>query len=265
MISFKFKIFGILFALFVHPLAFSRNRISETPEINNALRCNQKGLSAASCSKAQTKALSSGCINKEEYDTLIAQNAAPVCLEDDSGDMNLQGWCPCGCFDPNTRLFTENKNLGESDWMSIKDIIQNQESKQLWSLTDDASLLDWKLAPREIRKSTHGPEHKPLVYLHTTDGNILGITEEHAALLWSGEMVAAKNLTIGNKLVSSKGTPSEIKHIERRFINEEVLNVLTNGKTSASHVILAEGLAVGDLAWQNSLQSELNSILIREK
>ncbi len=76
-------------------------------------------------------------------------------------------------------------------------------------------------------------------------------------------MVAAKNLKEGQILVSSDGKPVTLERIEHRMIAEDVLNVLTAGDSGLSHMVFAEGLVVGYLAWQNSLQSELNAVAIR--
>ncbi len=238
--------------------ALSRNMITEHPEKGDR-RCETQQIPATECASTQKWALDIGCINQEEYNSLVKISAVPTCR-----GTKLHTWCPCGCFAPETRLFGVNKSSAEADWISIREILENRQDHQILTLTDDATLSDLQTIPREIRRSTSGPEKKPLVFINTSDGKALGLSEEHAILLASGEMVAAKTLKEGQELVSSLGATPTITQIERRTIPDDVLNVLTDGDTNLSHIIFAEGLVVGDLAWQNSLQSELNAIAIRQ-
>jgi hypothetical protein len=43
-----------------------------------------------------------------------------------------------------------------------------------------------------------------------------------------------------------------------------VFNFLTTGKTKKGHLIVAEGIIVGDLMWQNTLGNELNEVAVRQ-
>ena len=242
--------------------SFARNRILEQPHLNLG-RSMDEGIPAEDCSREQKNALSNHCINDEEYDTLVKQNYFPSCTKI-AGKIKLTGWFTCGCFDPNARIYSLSKSSSESEWNTVRDIVADEQNYQLWSLSDNATLSDFRTETRGILRSSHGPEKKPLVIIHTADGNTLGVTTEHAVLLWSGEMIAARNLKEGQTLVSTTGYPLSLERIEHRIINEDVFNVLSTGKTPLSHMIFAEGIIVGDLAWQNSLQSELNAIALRE-
>lgn len=251
-----------MFVLFLGSQCFASNRILEQAHLNDNKRCVFGDTSPEDCANDQNEGLAIQCINQEEYDTLVKMNYYPLCAKR-KGQQQLVGWCTCGCFDPNARLFSLKKS-GDSQWNKIRDILSNEKENQLLSLSDDATLSNFQTEFRDIVRSTKGPEKKPLVFIHTSEGNTLGLTTEHAVLLWSGEMVAAKHLKVGQTLVSDFGTPIVLEKIEHKIIKEDVLNVLTTGKTHLSHMIFAEGMVVGDLAWQNSLQSELNAVAVRE-
>lgn len=249
---------SILLCLYTSSTAFCRNQITENPEKGDR-RCETQQIPQAECASTQKWALSIGCINQEEYDTLVKMSAVPTCR-----GTKLHTWCPCGCFAPDTRLLGMNKSSDEPNWISVRQIVESPQEHQILSLTDEATISDLQSSPRSVRKTTRGPELKPLVFIQTSDAKELGLSEEHAILLASGEMVAAKNLKEGQKLVTSIGETPSITKITRHKIEEDVLNVLIDGDTNLSHIIFAEGLVVGDLAWQNSLQSELNAVAIRQ-
>ena len=47
-------------------------------------------------------------------------------------------------------------------------------------------------------------------------------------------------------------------------LGSEVHSILVKTDVKKEHIIVADGLVVGDLLWQNSLGSELNSVLMRQ-
>ena len=253
----KFVLGMILLSSFT---VFARNRILEAPEISDNFRCKRTGINQQKCSVMQEKALKSNCINLEEYRTLKERNEAPYCDE----EADLISWCSCGCFDPDTRIFVEGLESGEKDWRPISDIVKDIHSYWTWSLAEEFQFSNLVYKKNKIEKFTSGPEVNPLVYIHTEAGNKLGITGDHAVLLASGEMVPANSLKVGDRLVNTEGSFIKIETIEHKVLNKDVLNILVNDKNHKGHIIFAEGLLVGDLAWQNSLEGELNAVLIRQ-
>ncbi|MEI6790756.1 MAG: Hint domain-containing protein [Myxococcaceae bacterium] len=215
------------------------------------------------CAKKITDFVARNRINEEEKKFLLA-NGLHGSLPNFNAENIAVHLCPCGCFDPTTRLyiFDQTKNLNE--WKPIQDIVMDVQKYSIWSLGEESSVLAPTLAKQGIAKFTYGPETKPLVLIHTQSGQKLAITPDHAVLLIDGRMVAAETLKLGQLMVSDKGVPDEVVKISERTIQGDVLNVLTSGKSYLSHLVLAEGLIVGDLIWQNSLKSELNSVILRQ-
>jgi hypothetical protein len=91
------------------------------------------------------------------------------------------------------------------------------------------------------------------------------LSTEHAVLLSSGEMVAARELDAAlHSLVTEKGEIVAISKIERRATDDDVYNVLTDaGLSHKGHLIIANGLVVGDIMWQNTLAADLHAVIIR--
>ncbi|BBH53799.1 hypothetical protein [Fluviispira sanaruensis] len=84
-----------------------RDRIRENPIIDNqAGRCHKVAMPTDQCNKQRDHALSAGCINQIEYNTLIQINAYPLC----NYDNELNGHYSCGCFEESTRIFSYEKS-----------------------------------------------------------------------------------------------------------------------------------------------------------
>jgi len=252
------QILGLV-SLFISTPLSAINQIAElVGSSRNTIRCAHIPIGPEKCASIQAKALKDKCITKEEYDYAVASNYLPSCAEG-----MLIGVCTCGCFAPETRIGVINPN-DKSEWIRIDILAQQPNNYQLWTLGKASSLSHPKLKARELQRVTHGPESKALFYISVASGSRLGLTEEHAVLLSDGTMVDASELSVGQHLVNLRGQKDEIVDIERVKTAGDVFNVLSSGKSDLSHLILAEGLIVGDLAWQNSLRKEKASIEIRQ-
>jgi hypothetical protein len=135
----------------------------------------------------------------------------------------------------------------------------------VYALSEESRFDDLSFTPRKLSGKTAGGEELPLVWLELENGSSLGLTTEHAVLISTGEMVAARELEAGRHyLVLENGESVAIRGIERRPTTENVYNVLTDaGLNHKGHLIVANGVIVGDIMWQNTLSGDLHSIVIR--
>lgn len=111
-----------------------------------------------------------------------------------------------------------------------------------------------------------GPEPEPLIVIETTDARIIKLTTKHPVLTASGEMVLAKELKIEDGLIDQDGSKVEILSLSTEMYEGNVVNFMIDEpiESRLEHVIFAHRIAVGDLAWQSSLEDELNQIIIRQ-
>jgi hypothetical protein len=239
--------------------SFATNRITGPIDLN--IRCLDT-ITGIACNDERSYGLKSGCINQEEFDSLVKYNAYPVC---DRRDL-LKGWCSCGCFQVNTKIYSINTNeKGESlGYQAISKILNDKHNYKVISLSSDATLSSITTKPLKILSTTSGPEKTPLIVFTTANEQRLAVTTKHAILLADGRMVAAKDVKITDLLVQANGVPVAIKSIESEKVNDNVLNILTDGNTNIEHTLFAEGLIVGDLSWQNNLKNMLNAVAIRK-
>lgn len=203
-----------------------------------------------------------GCITLEEYSYAEANFIAPLCSPFDVHQ--YLGYCRCGCLARQTEVFIEQASGAQ--WVPIEALPGHEDETKMFSLAASATMRNWDFGTPGLTAMTIGPEKKPLVWVTTTAGQSIGLTETHGVLLATGYMAQAVELKVGDALVDSDGVPQKIVTIERRLADGDVYNVLTDAglNDKPGHVIFANQLAVGDLYWQNILESEFRQVVIRE-
>lgn len=263
------KIFLLTMLLSLNTMSAGRINAPVSP----IARCNNVGVPAEKCETIRQKEVASGCITQEEADTLRAYGAFPVCSELLGVGLNKLGsWCPCGCFAARTQisavyqddldLMTRSEVL--SSRISAAEVSENFKFINLMHFSFDTNLHEMSKDLSPIRIATFGKEKKDLIKISTFDGRNLYLTEKHPVLTINGVMKLAKNLRPTDKLVDMNGDELGIKELSQVPYNGLVYNFATEAKDKKEHVIFAEGVAVGDLYWQSSLEDEMNQIFIRQ-
>lgn len=216
------------------------------------------GMSPAECNETLESA-KGVCITEEEYRTGKEKNRVPWCLN----GKKFLSWCSCSCFSSSTRLLMRANEYSNA---SLEQFAQDPDKMGAYQFATlrEGSLANIAFDWLSVGMWSSGSEEKPLVVIHTEDGKSLAVTGGHAILLSTGQMVFAESLSVGQKLVTQEGISVEITRLESLVTDQDVFNVLTNGDSLFSHLIIAEGLVVGDLAWENSLYSEMGRILVRQ-
>ncbi|RYG21516.1 hypothetical protein EON82_18675 [bacterium] len=83
-------------------------------------------------------------------------------------------------------------------------------------------------------------------------------------VLEDGRVVAASEVQPGSNFVGVDGKTVRILGIEREQTTGDVYNFEVGATKNQGHIIAAEGVLVGDLAWQNRLKAELGAIQVRK-
>ena len=229
----------------------------------NHNRCGNDVLPVGECPQYQELAWNdgNGCINVTEYNYALANAIAPICSPFD--ETQFLGWCRCGCFEKTTTLRAISLRNGEEVQANVSEI--SADSHEVFAMTEDSTLSSMSLAPRALTATTVGDEELPLVWVRLANGVALGLTTEHAVLLSSGIMVTAESLTTSDFLVAEDGQPVAITQIDRSPTADPVYNVLTDaGLAHKGHIIVANGIVVGDIMWQNTLAADLGDVVVRD-
>jgi hypothetical protein len=229
-------------------------------------RCGSNQLPVSQCAQYQDLAYNNGagCITAAEYTYAKANLIAPICSPFDA--TQYVGFCRCGCFQEGTRIYSYNPTTGGADWIKIETMLDKGFDQDLFTVAQDATLSNMMLDSAGIRAMTVGPEEKPLIIIETVTGKVVGLTETHGVLLASGTMTTAGKLTADDVLVNAGGEAEAIASLTLRSTNSDVYNVLTDAsfEDKNGHLVVAEGLILGDLYWQNILVSEMTQFEIRQ-
>jgi hypothetical protein len=173
----------------------------------------------------------------------------------------IYDFCPRGCFAADTQLLSSFKSAGgAADYVQASSVAPKST---LLSLTDDASLSDIILAPQSVKRVVLGPEDADLFVFALENGRTLRVTQHHPMVLDNGKIVEASQVGPGMSFVGIDGQSVTVTAITREKPTADVFNFETAGDTKLSHIIVAEGVLVGDLKIQNELASEQASIDLR--
>jgi len=216
-------------------------------------------ISAEVCKMGQNRAYQESCISYEEWKTGQQQSKMPICV-----GTKFLGWCMCGCFHPDTEILSYVDTTSPASYVPIRLISEAPKNFQVYGWARGSKILAPIARKVGIKGMTNGPEDKPLVVIKTDRMPELSVTTEHPVLLSTGEMVAAKTLKVGQQLVDQSGKLIQITQIENKMTDLDVVNLMTDSADMISHLVVAQGIMTGDLAWQNSMQSEEDALLLRE-
>lgn len=246
----------VLIAMLMVSMDAFANRID--PSCSGPHRCSKEALPQETCNDDREDALRTGCVTRDEYNTLVHYNVCPSCNRRNQ----YTACCPPGCFVRGTKILVTDLQENQRKWEAIEIIVNNPDQFHVWALEVRSSLTKPMIRPFPIRSRVFGPEEFPIVFLRTTTGRELGLTAQHAVLLSSGKMVVAETLRAGDLLVLDSGQFETIETIERKTTEDDVFNLLLDVDLPMSHTIIAEGFIVGDQYWQGVLQPMLNTTLV---
>lgn len=243
----------------------SASSFAVTIDKNNMIRC-KPGVTPEKCERQRQNALAKKCIDEAAYDTLKAQGGMPSCYEDDA---TLMGWCPCGCFSAETQIKVNSENLDQEETAQrVVDLFGAGNRPQVAHLSADSSVSKGvKLKTSGVRNASVGPEELPLVVVDTDSQGSKGhieLSSFHPVLLADGSILRAERLRPGHKLLNYLGKPETIKTVTRKNYAGLVYNFNVDSSVDSEHVVIANGLLMGDLYLQGSLTYFENQILVRQ-
>ncbi|KZN49713.1 Hint domain-containing protein [Pseudoalteromonas luteoviolacea] len=258
------KVFTLLVSLFASFLAFQASATMDVATYSNraevdagiAGRCVYQPIGTSACHMRIDWAVQNGKITQRAGDWGKANGFYPVI---DMFSHAIAAVCKCGCFEQDTliRVLKDGK---------IQDIRAKDLGTEdsLVALNDDATLSNMSTEVFEMKARTKGPE-TPALYVFTfEDGNELKVTQHHGMLIGDGTMVAAKDVKVGHSMYNAEGVELKVASIEREYTKFDVYNFETQGDVTTNHIIVANGMFVGDLTWQNQFAADLGKVIVRQ-
>jgi hypothetical protein len=220
------------------------------------IRC-ATAIEPAICAQFNTGALNAGYLTLDGYNYLVSIRFCAITHPVLPG---IFDFCPEGCFAADTQILSSVTTDGEASYMSAQSV---KPDSPLMSMADESSLDDVFLAQRSVKRIVAGPEDAGLYAFSLANNRTLRVTMHHPMVLDSGVLVEAKDVDLSMSFAGMDGKPVAIKSITREKPTGDVFNFETRGETQLSHIIVAEGVLVGDLKIQNELSDEEGSIALR--
>ncbi|MBW2735454.1 MAG: hypothetical protein JRH20_23975 [Deltaproteobacteria bacterium] len=101
-------------------------------------------------------------------------------------------------------------------------------------------------------RAVAGPESEPVIAISTLSGHTLTLTSKHPVKTRMGIKIAAE-LNEGDELFTAEGSLTGITSLRRKSYGGTVFNFALPGDGMANHLVVANGLVVGDLYLQQKL------------
>jgi hypothetical protein len=221
-----------------------------------AQRCTNS-ITQGTCEQELQYARDHALISPPAYDWARANGFYPVI---DRNDV-VQAVCRCGCFAEDTAI------LGAAGWVPVQEL-ERDALVASYDAANDAAAEQAEagvaLTPRPLASVISGPEAQDLYVFVLANGHELKLTQHHAVALSDGRMVAARDVGPQDAFLDYQtGRPVGVLAIERRPASGTVYNFEVAADDASAHVVVAEGVLVGDLAWQNQLYRELGAVAVR--
>jgi hypothetical protein len=210
------------------------------------------------CAFLNNTALGQGLVTQGGFGFLGSIGFCAIVMDPGTG-FQIVDFCPVGCFAADTQILSSFTLDGLTDYMSASSV---KPDSPLMSMAEP-SLSEVVLGPQSIKRIVVGPEDAELFVFGLANGSTLRVTSHHPMVLDSGKIVEASHVDSRMSFVGLDGQSVAITSITREKPIGDVFNFETGGDTQLSHIIVAEGVLVGDLKIQNELADEEGSIALR--
>lgn len=217
------------------------------------VRC-ATAVSQAVCDFLNNKARTLGLVTQDGYDYLYSIGFCAMVNNYGEGE-KIYDFCPVGCLAADTKLLS-----GESGLTLASDVTPQS---RLMSMTSEATLGEVALSPQSVKRVVYGPEDLDLFVFSLASGSTLRVTAHHPMVLDNGKIVEAASVDASMSFVGGDGRPVAITGISREKAVGDVFNFEMSGDSQLNHIIVAEGVLVGDLKLQRELADESGSIELR--
>jgi hypothetical protein len=168
------------------------------------------------------------------------------------------GFCRAGCYTPDQMvLFSDGyQAIGAARQSKRDDIV---------SVSTDSTIDQIAFQVSELKSYTVDPQEKmqDIVVIKTEEGGELKVTLNHPLVVSSGQIKEARQLKVGDKLITEEGTFEPIRSLETVKYFGKVLNVEMTDQNSLNNIVVAQGYLNGSVMYQNKTLKEVNRQVLR--
>ena len=171
--------------------------------------------------------------------------------------------CQCGCFATNTMISAANEDVKIEDLLQMSKYF-DVKVRSRSNLSETQSFEDSPSMNASF--FTKGPEEDLLVSFEMENSKTLKVTKTHPILVLRETkeiMLRADEIKLSDLLLNNWGGTVGIVKITREVSQSDVINFDTKAESLAGHIVLAEGVQVGDNFWQSKLEVEKGRLAYR--
>jgi hypothetical protein len=209
------------------------------------------------CTFLNNTARAQGLVTVDAYNFLQQIGFCAV-VNDFGTGYRIYDFCPVGCFASDTQMLTSFDN-GQASYAMASSIRPNNPMLAMGS----DNLRHVVLESQQVKRIVYGAEDAALYVFTLANGKTLRVTSHHPMVLDNGTLVEAAQVDTSMAFVGHDGRSVEITSIGREKPTADVFNFETRATTQLGHIIVAEGVLVGDLKIQRELSDEQGSISLR--
>ncbi len=210
-----------------------------------------KPLSKEECEEERKAMIDKGCLLPQYLAYLVEKDACPQC----TSRGKISGVSFIGCFARGTRIFAQRKGAVYPVWIAIEELVDQIDEYDVWTLSKGSDFRNPRYHKLSLTSSLQGPEYIPLVVISTGHGTQIKLTEGHPVLFATGKIVRADSVVVGDELVTMDGRNTSVLSIQRESSKHDVYNVMTSGNEIYEHILISEGLLMGDRMLQNLVET----------
>jgi hypothetical protein len=171
-------------------------------------------------------------------------------------EKNTPKWrCRCGCFAEESLFYGLENQTG-------LDLIEKGSSQ--FKISSLNNIEKTTFSHREITGFMHSKERNG-IFIQTQSNKKIILSEAHPVILEKFQMKQAKDLVLGDKLLDKNSKYDLL--IKKKILpyGREMVNFHVASDQPAHHIVIASGLQMGDLGWQEHLNSIGSRIYYRQE
>jgi hypothetical protein len=176
----------------------------------------------------------------------------------------VSGRCRCGCFGEKTNFGIYHKTSGIELIQAKK---SNQSENGLY--TEVLGFYDSSnLVTNKINGVMYSTKSEEVIEFTFEDGSII-LSTSHPVVLGdeTGQItriVTAEQVKSGDLFLSADHKPVSIKSIKKFKYDGQLVNFNVESENPVEHIVVANGLLMGDLAWQTFLHTTDARLIYRK-
>ncbi len=169
-----------------------------------------------------------------------------------------QGFCFAGCYTPGQRLTFINADEEISAAYHAK-------RELISALAVDTKPATLSFSEQKISSFIAGETSEEVLTITSEGRHQLTVTLEHPLVLAAGTIIKARDVALGDYLLTAEGEAAAVVSIVREHFTGKVWNVRPASHNKLENILIAEGLLSGSQRFQSQWSGEITRLYQRSE